>query len=217
MANKSLIVLFAVMSVLVCSLCFGLVITYNDGKWPETWPKELETYRKLAKTYDVACGTQQTVYEIPFDSTKEFEKDWPYILTLKSKGATLILEKSPSKFFVSESSVEAGVRILCASGGTSQTQDAKKLRAGPPWPDYIRSEDGELPEYVVSENGRWVPFSKDNDRLCVKHRARVDIVLIVDGEIVDLNRIPLPANTTIIDNRFKDMGQQKTNEENQEK
>ena len=30
------------------------------------------------------------------------------------------------------------------------------------------------------------------------------IELVVDGEIVDLNRIPLPADTPIIDERFKD-------------
>ena len=30
------------------------------------------------------------------------------------------------------------------------------------------------------------------------------IELVVDGEIVDLNRIPLPADTPIIDQRFKD-------------
>lgn len=30
------------------------------------------------------------------------------------------------------------------------------------------------------------------------------IWLVVDGEIVDLNRIPLPADTTIIDQRFKE-------------
>ncbi|HMF19127.1 MAG TPA: hypothetical protein VKE98_18095 [Gemmataceae bacterium] len=30
------------------------------------------------------------------------------------------------------------------------------------------------------------------------------IELVVDGKIVDLNRIPLPADTSIIDERFKD-------------
>ena len=30
------------------------------------------------------------------------------------------------------------------------------------------------------------------------------IELVVDGEVVDLNRIPLPADTPIIDERFKD-------------
>jgi len=32
----------------------------------------------------------------------------------------------------------------------------------------------------------------------------ISIELIVDGEIVDLNRIPLPPDTPIIDERFKD-------------
>jgi hypothetical protein len=31
------------------------------------------------------------------------------------------------------------------------------------------------------------------------------IELVVDGEVVDLNRIPLPADTPIIDERFKDV------------
>jgi hypothetical protein len=31
------------------------------------------------------------------------------------------------------------------------------------------------------------------------------IELIVDGEIVDLNRIPLPAETMIVDDRFKEL------------
>ena len=34
--------------------------------------------------------------------------------------------------------------------------------------------------------------------------SQIYIELVVDGEIVDLNRIPLPADTPIIDERFKD-------------
>jgi hypothetical protein len=34
--------------------------------------------------------------------------------------------------------------------------------------------------------------------------GKIYIELIVDGEIVDLNRIPLPPDTPIIDERFKD-------------
>jgi hypothetical protein len=36
-------------------------------------------------------------------------------------------------------------------------------------------------------------------------RARIDIELVVDGDIVDLNRIGLPMDTPIIDKRFKDV------------
>jgi hypothetical protein len=39
-------------------------------------------------------------------------------------------------------------------------------------------------------NGRW--------------EQTIYIELVVDGEIVDLNRIPLPADTPIVDERFKD-------------
>lgn len=35
-------------------------------------------------------------------------------------------------------------------------------------------------------------------------KAPIYIELLVDGDIVDLNRIPLPADTPIIDERFKD-------------
>ena len=40
------------------------------------------------------------------------------------------------------------------------------------------------------------PLGKSN------HPARIE--LVVDGEIVDLNRIPLPDDTPILDERFKD-------------
>src|SRR5207249_3255071 len=36
------------------------------------------------------------------------------------------------------------------------------------------------------------------------HADTTYIELVADGNIVDLNRIPLPADTTIIDERFKD-------------
>ena len=34
--------------------------------------------------------------------------------------------------------------------------------------------------------------------------AKVYLEVVVDGEIVDLNRIPLPADTVIVDERFKE-------------
>ncbi len=37
-------------------------------------------------------------------------------------------------------------------------------------------------------------------------RHTVYIELIVDGQIVDLNRIPLPPDTPIVDKRFQDDG-----------
>ena len=54
-----------------------------------------------------------------------------------------------------------GVRILCPSNGELRTPDGKSLKIGPPWPDYIKSKSGELPEYVVNESGKWVPAQSE--------------------------------------------------------
>jgi hypothetical protein len=43
------------------------------------------------------------------------------------------------------------------------------------------------------------PYGRDSGG----HLSLTRITLVVDGELVDLNRIPLPADTTIIDERFK--------------
>lgn len=51
--------------------------------------------------------------------------------------------------------------------------------------------EGEAPiEDAKNANGQW--------------ERTIHIELIVDGDIVDLNRIPLPPNTPIIDERFKE-------------
>ena len=44
--------------------------------------------------------------------------------------------------------------------------------------------------------------AQDNPRTTLMNATFFE--LVVDGEIVDLNRIALPADTPIIDERFKD-------------
>ena len=189
-------------AVLMCilgfaGLCLAMVSISDNGTWPNSWPTELEQYRNQAQTHGVAHGINEDVHEISFTKREEFERAWPHILKLKSKGAPLILERSPSSYGVSGSTAKQGVRILCPSHGLSTgSSEDKMLKAGPPWPDYLKSESGELPEYVDSRDGKWIPTDKGV-------RARTDIVLIIDAEIVDLNRIQLPPNTPVIDNRFK--------------
>jgi hypothetical protein len=129
--------------------------------------------------------------------------------------------------------MKAGVRILSPLTETLVTPEGALyppgaesaipgnfLKIGPPWPDYIKSESGVLPEYVVYENDKWTPYTEkmqkeyekigkdlaDNREIYLRQyfrqRARIEIQLIVDGDIVDLNRISLPADTPIIDRRF---------------
>ena len=49
------------------------------------------------------------MFDISFSDREQFEKAWPVILKLKSKGAPLILEKAPSYYNVSGSKMGAGV------------------------------------------------------------------------------------------------------------
>ena len=198
--RHEVLIVFLALS-LMSVVCYALVMTSNRGNWPDSWPKELESLRDRSKTVEVAHGIQETVYEIPFESREEFEKAWPHILELKSKGAPIILEKSPSTYAVSGSSMPTGVRILWPSGGTRELPDGTRLEVKAPWPESIKSGRGELPEYVTAEGGKWIPVTGGEPRGFL-NRARVDIMLVMDGRVIDLNRIELPSETPIIDKRF---------------
>jgi hypothetical protein len=187
----------------------------DRGMWPDSWPKQLEGLRTQARTLR---HSQHILYEIPFTQRAEFESAWPHILTVKSTQAPLVLLSSPDNWL--GNSIAAGVRIRCPRtgllvnfqganyppGSESAIPGGKFLKVGPPWPDDLKSPSGALPEYVLIDNGKWRAFERKdfggpNERTI--RRARIEIDLIVDGNIVDLNRIPLPADTPIIDKRFQ--------------
>jgi hypothetical protein len=197
--KKSLIVIISVF--ITASLTLASVITWRKGKWPGPWPKQLKEYQQQAMVIEIAEDIQETVFEISFEKRDEFEKAWPEILELKTRGAPLILEKGPSEYKISGTTVETGVRILWPSMQSVKMDDGTILRASPIDFSSLKSPSGGLPEYVIAKNGKWVPYD-DKEQKEPRHRARVDIVLITDANIVDLNRIPLPANTPIIDRRF---------------
>jgi hypothetical protein len=88
-----------------------------------------------------------------------------------------------------------------------QVEQGRILRVGPPWPLGIQTANGTLPEYVcaIENNGKleWVPANYgDKHVVGFLYRARIEIELVVDGDVIDLNRIPLPADTPIMDKRF---------------
>lgn len=210
-----------------------LVMFSKTGDWPKSWPEELEPLRNSARTIDVATGTQEHVYEIRFDDREEFERDWPVILSVKSPGAPLTLHSIKAKgkntvpWFEHTGPV---VQIYAPMNGivpmTGRVSDydvggridpekletaikeGHALTCGPPWPDEIIGDDGCLPEYVasVTEGGRirWRRVDNLADVAGFHFRCRVEIHLVIDGEIIDLNRIKLPADTPIVDRRLLD-------------
>jgi hypothetical protein len=170
----------------------------------------MEPFRNRARTFGVATGIQENVYEIRFNSGDEFEHLWPTIVQLKSKGAPLRLRgmagpgSKTGGLFATDQPI---VRIYApAYDAVAQRPGGRELRSGPPWPESIKLPDGLLPDYVtISEDGTtWIPTNRGgpNDRATgFKYRARVEIELVVDANVIDLNRIRLPPDTPIIDDR----------------
>jgi hypothetical protein len=160
--KRTIVVLAALVLCAVCS-AYADYSVWNTGTWPESWPKELEPLRKQARTL-VGPLVEYRNYAIPFTKREEFEAAWPHLLSVKTKGAPVILRRGPSFWLDHETDV--GVCIHTPPEGQAPNTDIKAV------------------------NGNW--------------EQTIYIELIVDGSIVDLNRIPLPADTPIIDERFKE-------------
>src|SRR5882672_5398984 len=80
-----------VAAIVLCTAGSVYAISFGGpgGKWPKTWPKELEPLRKEAWTWEHGFGGMS--YDIPFATKEEFEAAWPHILTLKTKDARIYL------------------------------------------------------------------------------------------------------------------------------
>ena len=68
---------------------------------------------------------------------------------------------------------------------------------GPPWPDSVKKANGELPEFIIAEEGKLVPYTGQTNNV-FKHRARVDLILVFDGQIVDTNTIVFPKDAPLL-------------------
>lgn len=196
-----------------CGTTSGFVSIHEKGAWPVGWPAPLESYRDRAKTFEISASVRENVYEIRFETPEEFARVWPAILQLKSEGAPLRVRsvETPGRsrsegLFPNDKPV---VRIYTSVYGSSaQRLGGRMLPVGPPWPESIKLPNGSLPEYVViSEDGMtWVPTIGEVPS-GLKHRARIEIELVADGEIIDFNRILVPPKTPILDNRQRYEGQ----------
>ncbi len=225
---KRTVVVVALLLVLFASWeAKALVIPSDEGKWPTSWPKELESLRKRAKTLDVATGTQEHIYTIPFETRAEFEKFWPILMKLRTPGSPLTLSKvgeTDKGWGKLLSNSTPCVRIKGPSGGylggsakVGGQIDLKELEAGTmlftgtPWPKELVGPQGELPEYVSAvpiDGGKltWKSIEQiPEEKRGFHNRARVDIEIVIDGEIIDLNHIRLPQDALIVDRRFPEI------------
>ena len=158
-SGRFTLLLAAAIAVCTAGSVYAISFGGPGGKWPKTWPKELEPLRKEAWTWEHGFGG--TSYDIPFATREEFEAAWPHILSLKTKDAKITLLRGP-RLRVAEGKKSAGVYI-------APPRDVKPAQAEM------------FPANIITT-----------------------IWLVVDGEIVALNRIALPTDTTLIDERLKD-------------
>ena len=195
-----------IMVVLTMISCLGVVSGHGLERLPKGWPGELMPFVRGAQVIDVGEVVQEDICVVPFDDREVFEEAWPLILKVKSPGAPLKLYRVGQKTGTGPFTYtkEPNVAILGPTDGMVQHKNGKRLHTGPPWPDSVRNKDGTLPEYAVATEETWVP-AEPGDRGGQRgflNRVRVEIELVVDGKVIDLNRIPLPADTPIIDCRW---------------
>jgi hypothetical protein len=147
----------------------------NKGRWPASWPKELEPLRETSRTVEGPLAGFLH-FEIPFTDRDPFESAWPHLLKVKSPESPIVLIRSPYEGTgaMKGSSMKAGVLIntfpFSSSTADPASSDAPAKDAAP------------------------------------KSTTTTILVLVVDGKVVDLNRIALPKNTHIQDERFQDSG-----------
>ena len=165
--NRTAVCLAVVALLGLSSAALALYSVADEGLWPKDWPGELEPLRKQSRTL-AGPLVEQLHYEIGFTKREDFEAAWPHLLGVKSKGAPVILVRTPgTKVF----DLKAGVIVHCPPAGTDR-------RVHPEAP--LRGDHNPRTRWM------WTNY----------------IELVVDGDVVDLNRIPLPADTPIIDERF---------------
>ena len=211
---------FVVLLVIAACLSWhGSVLAYGvssrGGNWPDNWPRELEPFRERAESviYGVTVWTQY--YIIEFSAREEFETLWPTVLRLKSKGAPIQLRTPATpKTTPNDRRIvydKPQLWIICPP------QDEGKYELSPdgtykyvgPWTDHLEPPESALPRHMVKRkrDGKWVvwkgsQFHAEYDGPA--RQARVELALYVDGEVIDLNRIRIPENTPIEDNRVFD-------------
>lgn len=205
------------------------IFSSATGDWPKEWGDALEPLRATSRTIGVGTGIQENIYEMPIADRETFDRVWPAVLKLLTPGGRVTLTQvsdgpDPAWGEILNGK-QATIRIYGPSEGYTskeatdpnqpvdyeqRVKDGKALKAGAPWPPELVGKDGALPEYVVGDTGvdgrmTWTPadpYAEGEKFRGFYHRARIDVELVIDGEIIDLNELKLPDGSTIKDQRF---------------
>jgi hypothetical protein len=184
--------------------------------WPKSWPGEFNDYLDDALHVNPPSLLMREIrYDIHFDEREAFERLWPAVLKVVTDGAPLTLRAfkpndGPSALdrFYSKPYLSISVPPTIA---IPQSMPPSLL---PRKLEIVRLPSGEPTEYVRWQDEGWRPFEpkrpKNTEELKQQLdrgpgiRARTEVTLYVDGNVIDLNRIPLPDHVPIVNERELD-------------
>lgn len=161
-----------------------------------------------AIVFGAMCSTAYALYEV--NDTGTWPTTWPKELEpLRKQARTLVgpmvLNRHYAIRFTNRDEFESawpyilkvktpGAPVLLVRGPNfflGKQNNAGVIVHSPPLPQANHPGNPEVPiAGVTNVRQRWM------NTTCIE--------LVVDGEIVDLNRIPLPSDTPIVDERFTD-------------
>jgi hypothetical protein len=191
-----------VAAVAICAMCskaLALYLVIEQGTWPKSWPKQLDKLRDQSRTLE-GPEAPYLHFAIRFTDRGQFEAAWPHILKVKTKGAPIILVRGEN-FFLGKDSKSGVVVHSPPADGTDKPAAGEGPVAGEPPAAGEPSIKGAPPvagEGSIKGEG---PIEGVRDPR-MRWMNTTYIELVVDGQIIDLNRIPLPKGTPIIDERF---------------
>jgi hypothetical protein len=197
-------ILSLVAAVAICAMCskaLAIYLVIEHGTWPKSWPKQLESLRDQSRTLEGPHGPYLH-FAIRFTDRDQFETAWPHILKVKTKGAPIVLVRGENFFLGKDSLPGLVVHSPPAGGAENRPAQADKPATGEPaaGEPQIKGAPTVAGEGPIKDEG---PIEGVEDRR-LRWMNTTYIELVVDGQIVDLNRIPLPKGTPIIDERFTD-------------
>jgi hypothetical protein len=203
----------------------------DTGDWPKSWPAQLEPLRSQSRTlrhdgytmYHVPF-TDRAQFEAVWphflsilddDSQLTLSRGHDRWTAVDFDAGVVIFTPNTGQLIVpgDKKTTIYGPEVASAiREGKLKIPAGTYLKVGPPWPDAIRDKLGKLPEYVVADGLEWRATTlqelrdsrnlRDNvTKISLTRRARTEIRLIVDGKVVDLNRIQLP--NSVVDKRFQ--------------
>jgi hypothetical protein len=160
-----------------------------------------------AITICVACATAFALYGV--DDKGTWPKTWPAELEpLRQQARTLVGPMAPNRHFAIRFTKREQFEAAWPHFLTVKTKGAPVFLVR--GPNFLLGEEGKAGVVVhcPPEGQAKNPATPEapipdvvNPRMRWKNTTYIE--LVVDGQIVDLNHIPLPADTPIIDERFK--------------